>query len=170
MQSRTILLTAVFFASLALSGVANADEDRGRILQKRTNGWGQQHAVTQPAGTTNASSTIQQGHGNAASVVQLGASNSAGVRQFGRDNTGAITQVGSSNTACLIQAGSNLNGAIQQIGDNQSSGLLQTHRGSSDIPVELCATAATRRDVMSYAPERPESPRVRARERGRGAS
>lgn len=169
MQRRTTFLTAVLLASLTLSGVANADEGRGRIGQQRPNGWERQHAVSRPAGAANASSTIQEGRGNAASVVQSGAANAAGIRQFGRDNTGAITQVGSTNTACLIQAGRNLNGAIQQVGDNQSNGLLQTRWGSSEIPVEVCATATTRGDVMHYALERPDRPeRARSRARGRG--
>ncbi len=168
MQRRTTFLATVLLAGLTLSGVADADERRGRLGQQRPNGWGQQHAVARPAGAANTSSTLQEGRGNAASIVQTGAGNAAGLRQFGRDNTGAITQAGSNNTACLIQAGRNLDGAIQQVGDNQSSGLLQTRWGSSEIPVEVCATATTRGDLMAYAPERPEHPRVHARGRGRG--
>lgn len=161
------ILGAVLLASLTLSGVARADEVRGRNSH-RSHDW--ELAIARSPGPANLSSTIQEGFNNAASVVQTGSGNAAGILQFGRDNTGAITQTGSSNTACLIQAGRNLTGVIQQIGDNQTNGLLQTNRGSTDIPVELCATAATRRDVMAYAPERPESPRARARARGRGAS
>ena len=168
MQRRTMFVATVFLAGLTLSGVASADEGRGRIGQQRPNGWGQHNAVARPAGAANASSTIQEGRGNAASVVQTGDANVAGIRQFGRDNTGAITQVGSGNNACLIQAGRNLDGAIQQLGDNQSNGLLQTRWGSSEIPAEVCATATTRGDVMAYAAERPEIRRSRMRGRGRG--
>ncbi len=169
MQPRTLFLAAVVLASLTLSGVAGADELRGRPGQQRSNGWGQQHAAARPA-AANASATVQEGRGNAASVVQTGVGNVAGIRQFGRDNTGAITQAGSNNTACLIQAGRNLDGAIQQVGDNHSDGLLQTRWGSAEIPVEVCATATHRADLMAYAPERPETTRVRRRARGRGDS
>jgi hypothetical protein len=171
MQHRTLVLATILLAGLSLSDVAGADERRGRIVQPRLNGWVVPQAVARPAVVPNTASSVQEGRGNAASVVQTGSGNAAGIRQFGRDNTGAITQVGSSNSACLIQAGRNLDGAIQQVGDNQSNGLLQTRWGSSEIPVEVCAAATTRGDVMAYAPERPERPeraRVRARGRGQG--
>ena len=187
MHRRTTLLATIVLASLTLSGIASADEGRGRTSQQRPNGWGRSHAVARPlvapnapahvspgnasSGTAvpaNISTTTQEGRANAARVVQTGTGNIAGIRQFGRDNTGAITQVGSSNGACLIQAGRNLDGAIQQVGDNQSNGLLQTRWGSAEIPVEVCATATTRADLMAYAPERPEAVRGRAGERGMG--
>jgi hypothetical protein len=67
-----------------------------------------------------------------------------------------ITQQGSGNTACLIQAGRNLNGSVQQVGDNQSDGLLQHRWGSDVIPVDVCTTATTRREVMAYASPNPQ--------------
>ena len=157
---RATFLATVLLASLTLSGVAGADEGRGRN-RHRSHDW--EHAVARPPGSANASSTIQEGANNAASVVQTGSGNAAGIRQFGNDNTGAISQVGSNNTACLIQAGRNLDGGIQQIGDNQSSGVLQTRWGVVGIPVEVCATATNRGDLMAYAPARPDSMRARSR-------
>lgn len=164
MKTRAALAAVV--ATFAMSGLAHADEGRGRMRLPSQINWEQRRAPTPIA---NASSTIQQGGGNAASVVQTGAGNSAGVRQFGRDNTGAITQVGNNNAACLIQAGRNLNGSIQQVGDNQSSGVLQTRWGQSEIPVEVCASVTNRGDLGEWLPERPDRPeRVRARGRVRG--
>ncbi len=119
--------------------------------------------------TPNASSVLQEGSGNAASIVQTGSGNAASIRQFGRDNTGIVVQSGTGNSACLVQAGRSLTGTIQQTGDNQSIGLLQTRWGSNEIPVEACATAGTRQDVMGYAIRRPDtSARGRAFGRVRG--
>ncbi len=119
--------------------------------------------------TPNASSVLQEGRGNAVSIVQAGSGNVASIRQFGRNNTGMIVQSGTGNSACLVQTGRSLNGTIQQTGDNQSIALLQTRWGSNEIPIEVCATASTRQDVMDYVVRGPEaSARGRASRRVRG--
>lgn len=155
MHPTTPRLMAVLLAGLTISGVAQADEGRGRFGQQRA--------------AANVSTTVQTGSGNAAGIAQAGTGNDAAILQFGRDNTGTVLQAGSGNTACLIQSGRNLDGAIQQVGDNQTSGLLQTRWGSREIPVDVCSTATTRRDIMAYAPRRTEDMiRSDVRARGRG--
>lgn len=164
-MKRTAFLVILLAASVTISGVAGADEGRGRG-RHRVRTWEQ----TMPSltGAANTSSTIQEGANNAASISQTGIGNTAGIRQFGSDNSGAITQTGANNTACLIQAGRNLDGGIQQIGDNQSSGILQTRWGVVGIPVDVCATATNRGDLAAYAPVRPGA--IRPRGRGYGGS
>jgi Curlin associated repeat len=142
MQRSKLALTGLGFLGLAMSAVA----------------W--------PQDMGNTSSVVQGGRGNAAGILQTGSGNEAGIRQFGRGNTGVITQTGTGNTACLIQAGRNLDGSLHQVGDNQTSGVLQTRAGSRAIPVDLCTTATTRREVMMYGLDRPID---RARGRRRGA-
>lgn len=115
----------------------------------------------------NASSVVQQGGGNGAGIAQTGSGNTAGILQFGRGNTGVITQEGTGNTACLVQAGRNLGGSIQQVGDYQTTGVIQTRAGVREIPVEVCATATTRREVMAYAVGR-IGPQATVKGRGRG--
>jgi len=117
-------------------------------------------------GTGNYGSIGQQGRGNAAGIAQTGSGNAAGILQFGRGNTGIITQDGAGNTACLVQTGRNLDGSIQQVGDYQATGVWQTPSGSREIPVETCANATTRREVMAYAIGR-TGPQPTVRGRGR---
>ncbi|WP_368066660.1 hypothetical protein [Hyphomonas sp.] len=126
MHRTRILVSGIFLAVLALSPA-----------------WAQ--------GAGNYGTIGQQGRGNAAGIAQTGSGNAAGILQFGRYNTGVITQDGAGNTACLVQTGRNLDGAVQQVGDNQTMGVWQTPRGSREIPVETCANATTRREVMAYA-------------------
>ncbi len=64
------------------------------------------------------------------------------MRQFGRGNSTAIAQTGDDNAACVIQIGRNLDTGLAQTG-GQSTGVLQTRRGTREIPVELCTAAAT---------------------------
>ncbi len=141
MNTRTLFLSAALLAGLAVSGVAQADTGRGRDRSPRA---------------ANAALTVQQGRGNAAGISQTGTGNTAGLVQFGHNNTGTILQNGSDNTACLIQAGRNLEGGIQQVGDNLTTGVLQNRWGTTEIPVEACAVARTRRDLAAYTPPRPE--------------
>ncbi len=126
MQRTRLFVTGFFLANLAFSPAA----------------WAQ--------GAGNFSSVGQQGRGNAAGIQQTGSGNEAGLLQFGRANTGIITQEGNGNGACLVQMGRNLSGAIEQVGDYQTTGVLQTRRGTQDIPLELCATAKTRGHVLAY--------------------
>jgi hypothetical protein len=88
----------------------------------------------------NSSSVQQEGANNGAAIAQNGQGNSAGIRQFGRNNTGTITQNGDNNAACLVQIGRNLDGAITQNGDDNNTGVIQTRRGATEIPAELCYT------------------------------
>lgn len=148
MHYRKTFLTAALLSSVIISGAAEADGARARTGFDR---WGPSPAAARADPLANASLIVQEGSGNAAGVLQTGAGNVAGIRQFGQGNTGVIVQSGSGNTACLVQAGRNINGAVQQTGDNLSTGVLQTRWGSSDIPVDVCETATTRRDVMAYA-------------------
>lgn len=141
MNTRTLFLSAALLAGLAVSSVAQADTGRGRDGSPRA---------------ANAAFTAQQGRGNAAGIAQTGSGNTAGLVQFGQNNTGTILQAGSNNSACLIQAGRNLEGGIQQVGDNLTTGVLQNRWGTTEIPVEACSVAATRRDLAAYTPPRPE--------------
>lgn len=107
---------------------------------------------------------VQDGSNNGAGIQQTGSGNAAGILQFGHGNTGTVLQDGSSNAACLVQNGRNLDGSIQQYGNNQTTGVLQHRWGAEYIPVEVCATATTRREALSYGsshPRTPLRPRVR---------
>lgn len=64
--------------------------------------------------------------------------NRSSVEQDGANN-GAITQSGNNNAACLIQIGRNLDGSITQTGDYNNTGVIQTRRGATEIPAELCS-------------------------------
>lgn len=98
--------------------------------------------TTDQQGQANLAAVAQFGQGLTATVAQNGNSNTATVRQFGRGNTTTIAQTGDNNAACIIQLGRNLDTGLTQTG-NQSTGLLQTKRGTREIPVELCNNAAT---------------------------
>lgn len=121
---------------LTAAGAAHADERsrsaRALLLNSLVSG-------------ANAASVEQRGDGHAAAIVQNGEGNVAGLHQYGRNNTGQINQDGSSNIACLVQLGRGLDGSIVQSGDNLSNGVLQTRRGSHEIPAELCAAASGNR-------------------------
>lgn len=112
----------------------------------------------------NTTRVVQEGTGNGAGIQQTGSGNAAGILQFGKGNTGTVLQDGSNNEACLVQNGRNLDGSIQQYGNNQSTGILQHRWGAEYIPVEVCATATTKREALSYGsshPRTPLRPRVR---------
>jgi hypothetical protein len=114
--------------------------------------------------TKNTARIVQEGSANGAAIQQTGSGNAAGILQFGQGNTGTVLQHGSNNAACLVQNGRNLDGSIQQRGTNQTIGVLQHRWGAESIPVEVCATAVTRRDALSYGsshPRTPLRPRVR---------
>ncbi|MGA1344235.1 MAG: hypothetical protein ACO33A_14595 [Hyphomonas sp.] len=107
---------------------------------------------------------VQDGSANGAGIQQTGSGNAAGILQFGQGNTGTVLQDGSNNAACLVQNGRNLDASIQQQGNNQTTGVLQHRWGAEYIPVEVCATAATKREALSYGsshPRTPLRPRVR---------
>ncbi len=112
----------------------------------------------------NTTRVVQDGSGNGAGIQQTGGGNAAGILQFGQGNTGTVLQDGSNNAACLVQNGRNLNGSIEQYGNNQSTGVMQHRWGAEYIPVEVCATATTKREALSYGsshPRTPLRPRVR---------
>jgi len=114
--------------------------------------------------TKNTARIVQEGSANGAAIQQTGSGNAAGILQFGQGNTGMVLQDGWNNAACLVQNGRNLDGSIRQHGNNQTTGVLQHSWGAESIPVEVCATAVTRRDALSYGsshPRTPLRPRVR---------
>lgn len=98
-------------------------------------------ASTDQQGSSNLAAIAQFGQNLSASVAQSGTGNSATVRQLGRGNTTTIAQTGDNNAACIIQIGRNLDTNLVQTGD-QSTGLLQTRKGTREIPVEVCTAAA----------------------------
>ncbi|NOT41243.1 MAG: hypothetical protein HOP13_12190 [Alphaproteobacteria bacterium] len=138
------------------------DSAQGRHGGDVMRGWakhGRYRMRADQAASNNTATTDQQGQANLATVTQFGQNltatlaqngtgNTATVRQFGRGNTTAIAQTGDNNAACVIQIGRNLDTGLTQTG-NESTGLLQTKRGTREIPVELCnsAATATRRDL-----------------------
>ncbi len=99
-------------------------------------------ATTDQQGSANLAAIAQSGQNLTAAIAQSGTGNSATVRQFGRGNSTAIAQTGDDNAACVIQIGRNLDTGLAQTG-GQSTGVLQTRRGTREIPVELCTAAAT---------------------------
>jgi hypothetical protein len=98
-------------------------------------------ATTDQQGSANLAAIAQSGQNLTAAITQSGNANSATVRQFGRGNSTTITQTGDDNAACVIQIGRNLDTGVAQTG-GQSTGVLQTRRGTREIPVELCTAAA----------------------------
>lgn len=154
-HSRKMMSAGLALAVFTMPLAAHADPGRGGYPRQFPGDRLREPSQVQPALAPNRVSVAQQGRGNGAGVLQAGSGNTAGILQFGQGNTGVITQEGSGNTACLIQAGRNLNGSVQQAGDNQSDGLLQHRWGSDVIPVDVCTTATTRREVMAYASPNP---------------
>ncbi|MFM9865574.1 MAG: hypothetical protein ACKVRO_18430 [Micropepsaceae bacterium] len=100
------------------------------------------NAATDQQGQANLAAITQTGQNLTGSVTQNGNNNTATVRQFGRGSTTTIAQTGDNNAACVIQIGRNLDSSLTQTG-NETTGLLQTKRGTREIPVELCKNAAT---------------------------
>ena len=98
-------------------------------------------ATTDQQGSANLAAIAQSGQNLVAAITQSGTANSATVRQFGRGNSTTIAQTGDDNAACVIQIGRNLDTGLAQTG-GQSTGVLQTRRGTREIPVELCTAAA----------------------------
>lgn len=98
-------------------------------------------AMTDQQGRANLAAIAQFGQNLSGSVAQNGTGNSATVRQLGRGNTTTIAQSGDNNAACIIQIGRNLDTNLVQTGD-QSTALLQTRKGTREIPVEVCTAAA----------------------------
>lgn len=99
-------------------------------------------ATTDQQGSANLAAIAQSGQNLTAAITQSGTANSATVRQFGRGGNTTIAQSGDDNAACVIQIGRNLDTGLTQTG-GQSTGVLQTRRGTREIPVELCTAAAT---------------------------
>ncbi len=114
---------------------------QGRINLRAGQSVSNNKATTDQKGSANLAAIAQSGQNLTATITQSGTANSATVRQFGRNNSTTIAQVGDDNTACVIQIGRNLDTGLTQTG-GQSTGLLQTRRGTREIPVELCTAAA----------------------------
>jgi hypothetical protein len=104
------------------------------IIQKgRDNG-----AAVSQNGRADVARIIQQGLANTGMINQTGNNNDATIRQLGRGNDASITQTGDNNAACVVQIGKNLSTDVSQTG-NQSQGVIQTKKGSYNIPGELCS-------------------------------
>lgn len=128
-RSTRAMIAAASMAAL-LTGQAHAQERRDIPAMI--------YAAAMSA-SENRSSVQQEGANNGAAIVQNGLGNTAGIRQFGRNNTGTISQNGDNNAACLIQIGRNLDGSITQTGNYSNTGVVQTRRGVTEIPAELCS-------------------------------
>ena len=94
-------------------------------------------ATTDQNGGGNTAGIRQFGQGLTATITQDGNGNSATIRQWGGGSTATISQTGSNNAACVIQIGRNVSTDIAQTG-GQSAGIIQTPRGSREVPVEFC--------------------------------
>lgn len=104
------------------------------IIQKgRDNG-----AAVSQNGRADVARIIQQGIANTGMINQTGNSNDATIRQLGRGNDASITQTGDNNAACVVQIGKGLSTDVTQTG-NQSQGVIQTKKGSYNIPGQLCS-------------------------------
>lgn len=96
-------------------------------------------------GRYNAARILQDGILNTGQVSQDGTGNSASIRQLGKNNDASITQQGNNNVACVVQVGKNLSTDVIQQGDGQMRGVVQTKKGTYDIPGELCLLDAASR-------------------------
>lgn len=114
---------------------------QGRMNQRAGQAISNNKATTDQQGSANLAAIAQSGQNLTATIAQSGIANSATVRQLGRGSSTTIAQSGDNNTACVIQIGRNLDTGLTQTG-GQSTGLLQTRRGTREIPVELCTAAA----------------------------
>ena len=103
------------------------------IQQGRDNG-----ADVSQNGKANAAGINQDGVGNTGMINQNGNGNDASIRQLGRGNDASISQTGDNNAACVVQIGKNLSTDVNQTG-NQSQGVIQTKKGSYNIPGQLCS-------------------------------
>lgn len=89
-------------------------------------------------GRDSAARIIQEGLANTGMINQSGNNNDATIRQLGRGNDASVMQTGDNNTACVVQIGKNLSTDVTQTG-NQSQGVIQTKKGSYNIPGQLCS-------------------------------
>jgi Curlin associated repeat len=144
------LLVALALSSAGFAGAAHADEGR---RWERVDDGGERGGSVRPGMSrqrdswrASVASVIQQGGPNTASIDQIGSGNSAIIRQIGRGNAAAVQQNGDNNTACVIQIGRSLDTAVVQNG-NESTGILQTPRGSREIPVSACSSRTFRPNV-----------------------
>jgi hypothetical protein len=114
---------------------------QGRISLRAGQAVSNVKATTDQIGRANFAAIAQSGQNLNAAVTQNGTANSATIRQFGRGNSATIAQSGDNNAACVIQIGRNLDTGLAQTG-GQSTGVLQSRRGTREIPIELCTAAA----------------------------
>lgn len=131
-------------------GVASEQERTDLRARARATPWANRVQIEQRGGPHRAAAVqrgasdliaiAQQGRGHTSTVTQNGDGNTATIRQFGRNNTAAITQSGSSNAACVIQIGHSVSTEVVQTG-GQSAGIIQTPRGTREVPVEICTGA-----------------------------
>ena len=91
-------------------------------------------------GSGNSAGIRQFGRGLNANITQDGDGNVATIKQWGRGSTATISQAGSNNAACVIQIGRNVSTDIAQTG-GQSTGIIQTRRGTREVPLEFCTAA-----------------------------
>lgn len=89
-------------------------------------------------GRDSAARIIQEGLANTGIINQTGNNNDATIRQLGRGNDVSVTQTGDNNNACVVQIGKNLSTDVTQTG-NQNQGVIQTKKGSYNIPGQLCS-------------------------------
>ena len=94
-------------------------------------------AMTDQNGGGNVAGIRQFGQNLSATITQDGNGNSATIKQWGQGSTATILQTGSNNAACVIQIGRNVSTDVVQTG-GQNTGIIQTRRGSREVPVEFC--------------------------------
>ena len=114
----------------------------GRNFMRADQGDSHNAATTDQNGSGNFAGIRQFGQGLNATITQDGNGNSATIRQWGRGSTATISQTGSNNAGCVIQVGRNVSTDIAQTG-GQSTGIIQTPRGTREVPVELCTQVST---------------------------
>jgi hypothetical protein len=102
--------------------------------QGRNNG-----AAVSQNGAANAAGIKQDGVSNIGSVSQTGMGNDATIKQLGRGNNASIAQTGNNNAACVVQIGKNLSTDVVQEGNYQNRGVVQTKKGTYEIPAHLCS-------------------------------
>ena len=150
MRIREILIALAIFVVGAASAQAQERADwstRAAAFANRVqvdqSGGGHRAAAAQ-RGAADLISIVQQGRGHTSMVTQNGDGNTAIVRQYGQNNAATIAQSGSGNAACVFQVGRNTNAEIVQTG-GQSVGVIQTPRGTREVPMEVCAGAGVGR-------------------------
>ncbi len=146
MKSIHLRLAALVLVSVLGAATAEAQGRHDRYgyhppavskVDVRQNGRGNGAAIAQNGGP-NAAGISQDGVANTGRISQDGAGNDATIRQLGRGNDASITQTGANNVACVVQVGKNLSTNVVQDG-GQNRGVVQTKKGSFDIPARLCA-------------------------------